>query len=73
MYAFPSDSYVPRTPRPRPQYREQFYKEFPAAVASGALKYSEDRTLGLEGVGEAIVAVQKGTNKGKKVIVVAEE
>ena len=55
------------------QYREGLYKEFPAAIASGTLKYSEDRTLGLEGVGEAIVAVQKGTNKGKKVIVVAEE
>ncbi|EPS93579.1 hypothetical protein FOMPIDRAFT_1055850, partial [Fomitopsis schrenkii] len=53
-------------------YREQFYKEIPAAVASGVIKYSEDRSRGLESVGEAIIAVQKGTNNGKKVIVVAD-
>ncbi|KAI0719028.1 NAD-P-binding protein [Fomitopsis betulina] len=54
------------------KYREQFYNEFPAAVAAGTIKYSEDISHGLESVGEAIVAVQKGTNNGKKIIVVAD-
>ena len=59
--------------RANAQYREQFYEEFPAAVAAGTLRYSEDVTRGLEGAGEAIVAVQKGINNGKKVIVLSDE
>ncbi|KAI0725917.1 NAD-P-binding protein [Fomitopsis betulina] len=54
------------------KYREPFLKEFPAAVAAGTIKYSEDVSRGLESVGEAIVAVQKGTNNGKKIVVVAD-
>ncbi|KZT65252.1 alcohol dehydrogenase [Daedalea quercina L-15889] len=56
-----------------PKYRDQFYKEIPPMVASGQIKFSEDRSHGLEAAGEAILAVQKGTNNGKKVIVVAED
>ncbi|KZP17720.1 NAD-P-binding protein [Athelia psychrophila] len=55
------------------KYEELFYKEVPAKIASGEIKYKEDRTLGLEKVGEAILDVQTGKNKGKSVIVVAEE
>ncbi|KAJ6458192.1 alcohol dehydrogenase [Mycena sanguinolenta] len=37
------------------------------------LKYYEDVSRGLETVGEAILRVQKGTNEGKAVVLVAEE
>lgn len=55
------------------KYRDEFYKEIPPLVAAGKIKYTEDRSVGLEATGEAVVAVQKGTNTGKKVIIVAEE
>lgn len=45
----------------------------PAKIASGEMKYLEDRSYGLESVGDAILAVQKGTNFGKKVVIVAED
>ncbi|KAH9832055.1 uncharacterized protein C8Q71DRAFT_726562 [Rhodofomes roseus] len=58
-----------------PKYREHCYKEIPRLVAAGKIKYTEDRSVGLDATGdsEAILAVQKGMNTGKKVIVVAEE
>ena len=55
------------------KYRERFYQEMPAKVASGKMKYLEDRSYGLESVGEAILAVQNGTNYGKKVAIVAQD
>ena len=55
------------------QYRESFYRDMPALVAAGKIKYTEDRSTGLESVGEAILSVQKGTNTGKKVIIVADD
>ncbi|EPS94416.1 hypothetical protein FOMPIDRAFT_1134389 [Fomitopsis schrenkii] len=55
------------------KYRERFYQEMPAKIASGEMKYLEDRSYGLESVGDAILAVQKGTNFGKKVVIVAED
>lgn len=55
-----------------PKYKDAFYAEVPALIASCELKIKEDLTKGLESVGEAILAVQKGTNTGKSVIVVAE-
>ena len=55
------------------QYREAFYRDIPPMVASGQIKYTEDRSTGLESVGEAILSVQKGTNTGKKVIIVADD
>ncbi|KAH9922761.1 NAD(P)-binding protein [Fomitopsis serialis] len=55
------------------KYLKRFYEEVPPMVASGQIKYSEDRSFGLEATGEAIVSVQKGTNTGKKVIIVAED
>ncbi|KAJ6549687.1 alcohol dehydrogenase [Mycena capillaripes] len=46
---------------------------YPPKLASGELKYAEEITTGLDKVGEVILAVQKGTNKAKAVVVVAEE
>ena len=42
-------------------------------VASGKLKYKEEVWEGLEKLGDAILAVQKGQNKAKMVIKVADE
>ncbi|KAF9247116.1 NAD-P-binding protein [Melanogaster broomeanus] len=56
-----------------PKYRGAFYAEIPALIASGELKLREDVTRGLEGAGDAILAVQKGTNTGKSLIVVADQ
>jgi NADPH-dependent curcumin reductase CurA len=56
-----------------PKYVDEFYATVPAKLASGELKYTEEVTNGLEKVGDVILAVQKGTNKAKAVIRVAEE
>jgi NADPH-dependent curcumin reductase CurA len=56
-----------------PKYKDTFYAEVPARIASGELKLKEDLAKGLESVGEAILAVLKGTNTGKSVIVVADQ
>jgi NADPH-dependent curcumin reductase CurA len=55
------------------KYEAKFYEEMPLKVARGEIKYQEDRTIGLEHVGEAILAVLTGKNTGKSVIVAAEE
>ncbi|KAJ7460197.1 hypothetical protein FB451DRAFT_1141301 [Mycena latifolia] len=55
------------------KYEKEFYKIIPAKLASGEIKYAEEITRGLDTVGDAILAVQKGTNTGKAVVVVAEE
>ncbi|KAG6831119.1 hypothetical protein H0H87_006144 [Tephrocybe sp. NHM501043] len=55
-----------------PKYREDFYATIPAKLASGEFKYKEDVTEGLENVGEVILQMQMGTNKGKLVIKIAD-
>lgn len=55
------------------KYREQFYQEVPKLVKEGKIQYQEDITRGLEHAGQGILDVQQGTNKGKKVILVADE
>ncbi|KAF7312934.1 NAD(P)-binding protein [Mycena kentingensis (nom. inval.)] len=55
------------------KYWKQFYKEVPAKLASGEIKYVEDITKGLDKAGDVILAVQKGTNHGKAVVIVAED
>ncbi|KZP17719.1 hypothetical protein FIBSPDRAFT_956989 [Athelia psychrophila] len=55
------------------KYDELFYKEVLGKIASGEIKYKEDRAIGLEKVGEAILDVQTGKTKGKSVVIVAEE
>ncbi|KAG5644330.1 hypothetical protein DXG03_008689 [Asterophora parasitica] len=55
------------------KYEEDFYATIPGKIASGEIKYSEEITSGLDKVGDVILAVQKGTNKAKAVIKVADE
>ncbi|KAI0649878.1 NAD-P-binding protein [Trametes meyenii] len=57
----------------RPKYESEFYATFPQRIASGEIKYKEDRVLGLENAGKAIADVQSGKNFGKSVVVVADE
>lgn len=54
------------------KYDERFYKEVPKLVAEGKIKYREQVFDGLQTVGDAILAVQKGQNKAKAVVKVAE-
>ena len=56
-----------------PKYAEQFYSEVPRQIADGKYKYIEDIKQGLRFGGEAIYEVQAGKNRGKSVILVAEE
>ncbi|KAI9464798.1 alcohol dehydrogenase [Russula earlei] len=54
------------------KYGTSFYDEFPRLVKSGEIKHEEDFTYGLEKVGEAMQEVLvHGTNRAKKIIVVA--
>lgn len=55
------------------KYQNKFYEEVPGLLAEGKIKYVEDVTKGLKDAGHAIVAVQRGTNTGKSVILVAED
>jgi hypothetical protein len=59
--------------RTLPKYLKEFYDTVPAKLASGELKYTEEVTRGLDKVGDVILAVQKGTNKAKAVVHVADE
>ena len=55
------------------KYDAAFYAEVPALVAGGKLKYKEEVYEGLESVGEAISAVQRGSNRAKAVVRVARD
>jgi len=55
------------------KYNDDFYKTLPPLVASGQIKHKEDVYNGLQSVGDVILAVQKGRNKAKAVIHVADE
>lgn len=55
------------------KYEAQFYEEAPELVASGKIKHREQVFEGLKSAGEAILAVQKGTNLAKAVLKVGEE
>jgi len=54
------------------KYSDDFYKTIPAKLANGELKFKEEVSKGLEKVGDVLLAVQKGTNKAKAVISVAD-
>ena len=54
-------------------WRQSFYDEMPKLVVEGKIKYQEDRSYGLDKIGEAFLEVQTGGNKGKKVVIVAED
>ncbi|KAJ7663223.1 hypothetical protein DFH06DRAFT_1395319 [Mycena polygramma] len=55
------------------KYDEEFYATVPKQLASGELTQMEDVSYGLDKIGDVILAVQTGANKGKAVVVVAEE
>ncbi|KAH9937952.1 hypothetical protein B0H21DRAFT_833396 [Amylocystis lapponica] len=55
------------------KYLGSFYADFPARVARGEIKYTEEITEGLENAGKALLDVQMGRNKAKSVILVARE
>ncbi|THH20465.1 hypothetical protein EW146_g910 [Bondarzewia mesenterica] len=55
------------------KYKTQFSVEAPRWVREGKVKFREDVVRGLEQAGQALLDVQKGRNKGKKVVLVAEE
>lgn len=55
------------------QWGQKFNDMMPALVASGDIKYREDVVWGLDKVGDAILAVQKGTNNGKVVVLLSDE
>jgi NADPH-dependent curcumin reductase CurA len=56
-----------------PEWREEFYAEVPGMVARGEIKWKEERTIGLENADKAILAVQRGDNKAKSVVIIADE
>ena len=56
-----------------PRHLENFFRIIPKMLASGEIKYREAITRGLEYAGHANLDVQTGKNKGKSVVVVAEE
>lgn len=49
-----------------PKYVDEFYREVPKKLASGELKYLEDRTIGLENAGKALMENQQGEEHGKE-------
>jgi NADPH-dependent curcumin reductase CurA len=56
-----------------PKWRQAFDETVPPLVAAGKIKHQRDHVFeGLDKVGEAILAVQKGTNRGKTVVHVAD-
>jgi NADPH-dependent curcumin reductase CurA len=54
------------------KWEKDFQATIPPLVASGEIKYSEHVWNGLDKVGEVILAVQKGENKAKAVVHVAD-
>lgn len=50
-----------------------FYATVPKLISSGELKYKEHKWNGLEQVGDVILAVQKGENTAKAVVIVADD
>ena len=55
------------------KYATSFHTFLAPKVASGEIKYKEHVFHGLQSEGDAILAVQKGTNTGKAVVHVADE
>ncbi|KAF5317692.1 hypothetical protein D9619_012537 [Psilocybe cf. subviscida] len=56
-----------------PKYKVRFYEEISSLVVSWKIKHREQVWDGLDKVGEAILAVQKGHNKAKAVVHVADD
>ncbi|KJA24392.1 hypothetical protein HYPSUDRAFT_1077039 [Hypholoma sublateritium FD-334 SS-4] len=58
--------------RLEPKWSKDFFATIPALVAAGEIKHREDVYKGLDKVGDGLLAVQKGTNKAKLIIHVAD-
>ena len=56
-----------------PKLIAQFYAEIPPKVSSGEIQHREHVYYGLPNSGEAMLAVQKGSNTAKAVVHVADE
>ncbi|KAJ7841480.1 hypothetical protein B0H14DRAFT_2586869 [Mycena olivaceomarginata] len=56
-----------------PEQAAAFQAEVVPKLANGEFKFIEDVTRGLDKVGNVLLAVQKGTNTGKAVVLVAEK
>ncbi|KIY73362.1 NAD-P-binding protein [Cylindrobasidium torrendii FP15055 ss-10] len=56
-----------------PKWIEQFSKEFLPLIEKGIIKHKEEVVHGLDKVGDAILRVQKGENKAKSVVLVADD
>jgi NADPH-dependent curcumin reductase CurA len=57
----------------RPKPSAAFQTEVVPKLVSGEYKYTEDVSKGLDKVGDVLLAIQKGTNKGKAIVWVADE
>ena len=55
------------------KYEEKFYAEMIPKVASKQIKHREQIYKGLDSVGDAIIDIQRGKNKAKAVVHVAED
>ena len=55
------------------KYADEFFRTFPARVASGEIKFKEHVERGLEHGPQAIVDVHLGKNFGKSVLVISDE
>jgi len=55
------------------KWSDSFYTTVPKLISSGQLKYKEQKWKGLEEVGNVILAVQKGENTAKAVVIVADD
>lgn len=55
------------------KYQSEFMDVASKLVATGKLQHRDEITEGLDKAGDVILAVQKGQNKGKAVVVVAKE
>jgi NADPH-dependent curcumin reductase CurA len=55
------------------RYDAEFYAVIPAKIAAGEIKYKEDITTGLEGVGSAIFRALTGAALGKALVRVADQ
>ena len=55
------------------KYADEFFRTFPARVASGEIKYKEHLVKGLEKTGQALLDVLSGDNFGKSAVVVSDE
>ena len=55
------------------KYQQEFDHFVGPKVASGEIKYAEDRRVGIDAAAEALLDVLQGKNIGKAVVIVDED